>query len=244
MKLIIFSLCIFVLSIQAEKISIVTEEYPPYNYFKDNHIIGMSVEVVHAVAKEADIKFTHEIFPWARAYLMARRDKNTLIHSIGRSKKRENLFQWVGIIAPAKFCLISLKNRDDINIKSLKNLKNYKIGAVRDDIQEKYLINNGFEREKHIITVNKQQQNFDLLIKKRIDMWATVELTGYHITRENHYQPNKLLQTKYCFDDLSSEGTYMAFSKNTAKSIVLKFKQALQKIKNDGTYDRILRKYL
>jgi len=242
--LFILALCLLLTTLQAEKITIVTEEYPPYNYLYENKITGMSAEVVLLVTKEANVEYTHDIYPWARAYQMAQRDSNTLIHSIGRTTKRENIFQWIGVIAPAQFCVISLKSRNDIQIKSLNDLKKYKIGTIRDDIQEKYLISKGFKKNKQIITVNQQQQNFDLLLKERIDLWASVELTASYIAKENHYVYDKLLERKFCFENLSNEGTYMAFSKNTSPHIIKTFKKALLKIKENGTYDKILKKYL
>ncbi len=190
--------------------------------------------MVLAVVKEANVTYTHDIYPWARAYQMAQRDSNTLIHSIGRTAKRENIFQWIGVIAPTQFCLISLKKREDIQINSLDDLKQYKIGTIRDDIQEKYLLN----------SVSRQKQNFDLLLKSRIDLWASVELTASHIARQNKHIPDEILKTKFCFKDLSTEGVYMAFSKNTTPSLIKEFKKALIKIKENGVYDSILRKYL
>jgi len=242
--LIFLILCALLTSLQAQKITIVTEEYPPYNYLHENKITGMSAEVVLAVVKETKISYTHDIYPWARAYQMAQRDDNTLIHSLGRTPKREKLFQWIGVIAPAEFCVISLKSREDIKIQSLDDLKKYKIGTIRDDIQEKYLLSKGFKKDEQIVTVNQQQQNFELLMKKRIDLWASVELTASYIAKENKYKYDKFLQTRFCFKNLSTEGTYMAFSKNTPSSIIQTFRQALKKIKKNGTYDQILKKYL
>ena len=47
----------------------------------------------------------------------------------------------------------------------------------------------------------------------------------------------------YRFDALSN-GVNMAFQKDTSDEIVNKFKRALEKIKNNQTYDKILSKYL
>jgi len=83
-----------------------------------------------------------------------------------------------------------------------------------------------------------------LLIKKRIDLWASVELSASYIARKNNYSYDMLFQRKFCFENLSNEGTYMAFSKNTNSSLLQKFKKALIKIKENGTYDAIMKKYL
>ena len=90
---------------------------------------GVSTEVVLAVLKEVNVKAKIELYPWARAYQIATTKKNHLIYSIGRIPERENLFHWVGTIAPYKTSLYKLKIRKDIKIGSLNDAKRYTIGC-------------------------------------------------------------------------------------------------------------------
>ena len=50
---------------------------------------------------------------------------------------------------------------------------------------------------------------------------------------------NHLFQRKFCFENLSNEGSYMAFSKNTTLSLTKKLKKSLLKIKQNDIYDAI-----
>lgn len=60
------------LSAMAQTITVVTEEYPPYNFRDaDKKITGMATEVVEAVLKRAKLDYKVDIYPWARAYQMA-----------------------------------------------------------------------------------------------------------------------------------------------------------------------------
>ena len=89
--------------------------------------------------QRAKLDYHLNIYPWARAYKMAQEAPYVLIYSIGRSEKREAFFKWVDVIAPYDVYLYRLKNRPEIKVNNLADLKNFKIGAVRDDIRAQYL---------------------------------------------------------------------------------------------------------
>lgn len=79
------------------------------------------------------------IYPWARAYQMAQDAPNVLIYSIGRNEQREALFKWVGVIAPYDVYLYRLKSRPEVKVLSMNDIRNYRVGAVRDDIRAQHL---------------------------------------------------------------------------------------------------------
>jgi polar amino acid transport system substrate-binding protein len=84
-------------------LSIVTTNEFPYQYqTKQNNTAqegyneeGISYELVKSILKHSGIKkFEIRWYPWARAYRIAQKEKNTAIFSILRSKEREELFDW------------------------------------------------------------------------------------------------------------------------------------------------------
>ncbi len=236
--------CVLSSSVHSQSIQIVTEEFPPYNYEENGEITGVSTEVVKATLKELNIQPKISVRPWPRALREAQEKPNTLIYSIGRNAKRENLFKWVEVIAPADFYLFSLKDRDDIQINILDEAKAYKIGTVREDLREQYLISQGFVKGENVMPSNKYLSGFRKLLKDRIDLWAVPELTAYYLVKQEGYAPDKILRKVYLLDQISTEGYYMAFGKNTSDHIVEKFREALDTIKKNGTHQMILKKYL
>ena len=243
-------LCLFLLllltgiacSAKAQDITIVTENYPPYHYEQDGVVVGQGTETVQAVLDVLHIRARIGIYPWARAYYMALNDKNTLIYGIARTPQRENLFKWIGVSSPVRYCLFALASRNDIHVRTLEDARHYTIGTVRDDIIEQYLLENGFQIRDQIEPNSSYEANLKKLISGRIDLWGVVDLTGYYLARSNQY-PEDRIKEVYCLKDLSAEGAYMAFSKNTPDALVDRFRDALRHIKADGTYDRILSKY-
>jgi polar amino acid transport system substrate-binding protein len=136
-----------------------------------------------------------------------------------------------------------LTSRNDIHVNTLEDAKQYKIGTVREDIIELYLIENGFEIRKNIEPNISYEANLNKLIYRRVDLWGVVDLTAHYLVQSNQY-PKNIIKEVYYLKEISTEGAYMAFSKKTPDELVDQFRKALKKIKEDGTYDRILSKYL
>jgi hypothetical protein len=139
--LIAFGIC----QAQALKLTVYTEEFPPFNYTQGNKITGVSTEVVIRVLAKAGIDAEIKSLPWKESFKLAQKLPNTLIYSIARHKKRENLFKWIGIITPSTYSVVALASRTDIRIHRLEDLKGYRIGTTIDDITETWLAGKGFE---------------------------------------------------------------------------------------------------
>lgn len=231
-------LCSFAASTNINSYKILTESYPPYNYQEEGDLKGISVEILDKILEKikADLsKNDVELLSWARAYNITLRKSDTMFFSTTRTDQRENLFKWVGPITKTEIALVTNK---DITINKISDLKNYKIGVVRNDIGESLLYTNGVSR-KNISAVDSLEQNIRKLDTKRIDLIA--------------YESNvifwKLKRMEYRVDDfkkvykLSEGDLYYAFNKNTPESIIEKFQKALEELKEDGTVNKILSKY-
>ncbi len=224
-------------------ITIVTEDYPPYNYTKNDKITGVSTEVVEAVLKETGMKGEFKVYPWKRSYTLAETEENVLIYSIGRNKERETKFKWVGVIAPYDVYMFSLLSRNDIKISNIEEGMKYKTGTTASDARETYLIGKGFKIGEQIDNTATNPSNLEKLLVKRIDLWPIAELVAYYLVEEKGLKPDKVLRKSYHITDLSSDGLYLAFSKSTSDEIVQRFRDSLNKIKKNGTYSKILKKY-
>lgn len=223
-----------------QSITVVTEEYPPYN-FQDGSakkISGMATEVVEEVLKRTKIAYKLDIYPWARAYQMAQDAPNVLIYSIGRNEKRENLFKWVDVIAPYDVYLYRLTSRPEVKVSNMEGIKHYKIGAVRDDVRAQYLE----KAEVPLDLVIEDSANAKKLASQRIDLFPIDELAVVALYKREGMDPASVVKV-YKLEALSA-GLYMAFSKQTSDDMVRKCKAALAEIKKDGTFDKIRVKYL
>lgn len=226
----------------AEEIKIVTEHFPPFQFAEGGKVTGgFSVEIMRELLKETGVKAEIRAYPWARAYRMALKEKNVLIFSITRSEEREPLFKWVGSIIGLGDYLWSLKERDDIVIHSIEDAKRYRIGVPRDDIQHQFLKQRGFEVPKHLYLLPRWDLAIKMLYYKRVDLVMGSELAlAYRLKALNldYSKLKKAYEIGQQWGDLS-----IAFSKSTSDIWVHKFQEAFEKIKKDGTYDKIHRKW-
>ena len=227
---------------QAPTITVVTEEYPPYNFTDNGTIRGCSTEIVEEMMKRARLQYTLMSYPWARTYNMAQEYPNVLIYSIGRSDKREKLFKWIDVVAPYDIYLYKLKRRKDIAVANLGDARKYRTGAVRDDVRAQFLEKNGFEPGINLDLVTMDIQNIRKMANDRIDLFPIDQLALAHILRLaggrlEDYEPVLYLK------DLSA-GLYLAFSLGTDDALVDRCREALAEIKKDGTYDAIMKKFL
>jgi polar amino acid transport system substrate-binding protein len=220
-----------------QAITIVTDEFPPFNYIEDGRVAGLGTEVVRAVLKKADMDAEIKVYPWARAYKMALSHGNVLIYTIVRSPEREHLFKWVGLVAENNACLFALAARN-INIHAMADARKYRIGAVRKDVRTEHLLALGFE---NIEQVSKNELNLKKLVSHRLDLWLEDELTAHYLLKKNGYIPGKKIKNVFRFQ-VRYKG-YLALSRRTPDAVVEKLKNAYDKIITDGTYDMILQKY-
>jgi len=234
-----FVITIFMLPVYGQSLQVVTEEFPPYNYRENGKITGISTEVVQAILKKANINYNIRVYPWKRAYNLALKKENILIYTISRTPARENLFKWVGEIAPAGSSLFALSNRD-IKINTLDDAIKYKIGTVKEDVRDQFLKGKGFKR---IISGNSYEQNFQKLLKKRIDLWAMADLVAYHIIKKLGHPSNIIKKVLY-LEEVSKKKYYVAFSKKTSDELVNKVRKVLEQLKKDGAIEKIHSKYL
>ncbi|WP_422375606.1 substrate-binding periplasmic protein [Roseibium sp.] len=222
----------------ASDLLIVTEEFPPYNYQEDGKAKGMSVEVVEAVLDEIGEEAEFVFYPWARSYLTAQNRKNTLIFSIGRIPEREDLFDWVGVIAPFNTSFYKLASNGAIEIGTLDDAKHYSVGVSVKDVIYQYLKGQNFTNLK---VVGEDILNIRKLAHGRLDLIAFDEASFAHRVAQEELEP-LLFRQVYRLEDLSGD-LYMAFNKDSDPDLVERFRSGLRTIKENGRYDEILMRY-
>lgn len=227
-----------------ESIRIVTEELPPYNMTEGGRVTGMSSEVVEAVLKEVGLHARIEVMPWARAYDLALNVENVLIYSIARTPAREAKFNWVGAIAPTNWFIYCLSERP-VKLDSLDDARGHQIATVNEDVGEQYLLAHGFELGKELQSSNKYEHNYRKLKIDHVELWISNELNAVYLTRQNGDDPATTLIPALPLPDLTSdEGLSMAFSLKTPAATVQRFREGLERIRRNGTYDAIVSRWL
>lgn len=223
----------------AQTLTIVSDPYPPLGYVKNGEIVGFTVDLIKLLQQRTGIEGKFVMYPWARAYEMAQKEKDILIYQLTYTEERARLFQLVGPIYHATDSLWKLKARKDIVLRNLKDATQYRVGTVRDYFTHKYLLENGFQEGRNLDAVHDDDMNVQKLASGRIDLMFLDELVFNYRVKELGYKRDD-------FDNafpVVSHDEYLAFSRQTSPDLVSRFAKALLAMKKDGSYNGILRKY-
>jgi polar amino acid transport system substrate-binding protein len=226
------------------EISVVTEQFPPYNYEENGEIIGLSTQVVQAVFDDIGIPFVPKVVPWVRALIVAENSTQTLIYSIGRIPERESRYQWVGVIAPAKNYLFKHAQNHYINISTLEEAKAYRIVTFKESVRENYLEGKGFKKGKHLVSVYNYQKALKLFSLQKVELWSMNEFVAHYHVKKAGLKVKEVLKPMLLLDEISPEGYYMAFGNAADKKIVERFKKSLKNVKDKGIYQKIMDNFL
>ncbi len=117
---------------EAESLTYLTENFPPYNYGETGNLSGVSIDILELLFEELNISLTRAdvtLISWYDAYERVKNEDNTVLFSMVRNDDRESLFKWVGPIAPHKEVIIA-KSAGGVKIITDADLNQYTIGVA------------------------------------------------------------------------------------------------------------------
>ncbi|WP_432467488.1 substrate-binding periplasmic protein [Agarivorans sp. Z349TD_8] len=199
-------------------------------------ITGFTTDVIKEIFHRTRDIVNIEIIPWARAYRNAKTVNNNFIFSIARTAKREAQFKWVGPIARKKARLFA-KSDSLISINSLADAKKVaSIGTMREDSKEQYLKQQGFT---NLQSTTHWEQGLGKLLLGRTTLFAATDLDIQAISREAQINPHlmKAVFTMYGYN------IYIGFSQLTSDRLIARWQAALDDMKNDGSFQKLVDKW-
>lgn len=213
-----------------------TENYPPANFFEDDKLVGVSVDMLHEIWQRLDLpKKTIHVVPWARGYREVEQDSNSMLFTMSRTKERDSHFKWVGPVFSSTHVLVA-KIKTPIEISKQSDMFNYNVSTVRGDISEKSLKEIDFPNHKMAKVANVKQA-FLMLKNDRVEL-VMLSIHGlHHVLAELHESRNRY---KVVWE-VNKIGNYYAFNKATPDKLINAFQQVLDSIEPERI--KILEKY-
>jgi ABC-type amino acid transport substrate-binding protein len=224
-----------------DDLSLYTEEYPPFNFEENGELKGITVDLMDEMLSRAGSALTKndiQLVPWNNGYQRALNEPNTALFATTRTSQREDLFQWVGPIAPTTIVLTAKKSAG-ISVNGVSDMNRYRIGTVREDVGEQLLVELNVNRSA-IDSAPTPLANVRKLAAGRIDLWAYEASVAKWLLKSNGYDPSQYEEVY----TLSEGQLYFAFHKQVPQSVLDTLQQALDSMKEDGTYQAILDRYL
>ena len=214
-----------------EDITILTEEYPPYNYLDEKgYLKGIAVDVVMKADAQAGLTLDTAAIktqPWPRPYRQVQRTTNTMLFSTTRNLQREPLFKWAGPISKTKISLIAKKSRN-IVIKEAQQLEQYKIGGILEDIGLQ-LVKSLLSDKSKIVSVPTTPSLTGMLYLDRIDLWAYEENAAKLFLKRHGFDTDHY-ESVYT---LSEAELFYAFSLKTDQKIIDRLQLAIDAVREE-----------
>lgn len=220
-------------------LTIITEEWPPYNYSEEGELKGVSVEIMKTVLKELGRSDAIQVYPSERAKKMLDTLPNTIFFSLFRTKEREPRYKWIG---PIGFDAIYFYQRkgDPRQINSMEDARKVPLiacrqaGLVYDTLQK-----GGFKNLD--AKAHSSQQIYFKLLKGRSDLAISDSPLGvqYFLKKEG-LAPDSLTQTSVM---VARSDLYIVGSLDIPDAEITRWQQTLLRLRDNGTIEKIYREY-
>ncbi len=223
-----------------QTILLVTEQWPPFNYSEDGKLKGFSVEVVQQMMILMDYNYPINLLPSMRSTRVLATRPNTLMFSLFKTPEREHQYKWVGPLVETEVYFYKRKN-SKIKADTLDDLKRLnRIGTRHAGIIVERLQELGFTNLDSTATTS--MQIYKMLSAGRFDVAISDSDLGVM------YNLNKLNIDKNTLEKIPlvifKSELYLAANKNIPDHEIQRWQSALDTLKNNGDYQRILDKYL
>lgn len=234
--------------VAAQTLQIRTLENPPLEHLLDGQVTGVAVDLTREAVRRTGLEAHVAIRPWKRVLYEVAEGQADVAINTGRSEEREvwGLFPDESLIDETYVLFASRPMSLPEDLTGIENLSlGNQLGYFYGEHFHTKVTNDRFRSVETTLTI---ERNLEKLIVKRIDLFIGDMLpTRYYINQMGLGDDVHIVLQEGTDQPLvvSISPTYAAFSRKTVPpEYVERFNQALRKMKEDGTYSRIVDSYL
>jgi polar amino acid transport system substrate-binding protein len=232
--------CVLLLSLAtaAHALNVLTESNVPFNFMEKNKLTGLSTDVVTEMGKRAGVPMTMRLGAWDAGYDEVQAKRDTCLFSTARLPNRERVFKWVGPIASNEWALFA-KEGFTGKIDKVEDARPYRIGGVERDAKVEWLKEKGVT---NFVTMARDRDVPPLLTLDRkkqgmVDLWVTGLYSAKTVAAAAKVTDIKLVKV-FRENDL-----YLACNPAVPAATLESLQSALDAMKKDGTYQKIVQPY-
>jgi polar amino acid transport system substrate-binding protein len=221
------------------KLSVITEEWAPYNFSEDGVLKGFSVEVVQRILEKLNLKITIEALPSMRTTMVLSSVPYTMMITMLRTPERESKYKWVGPLGDGAIYFYK-KSTSPIEFSSLSDaMKARQVACRHGGLVLDTLNSLGFANLDH--TSTNGESVYRKLLLDRCDLAISDTHLGVrHILKKLNLPANTLTQTSI---KLIEAPLYIACSLDIPDQEIARWQKALDGLKVSGQFAEILKKY-
>ena len=217
--------------------TLITEEWPPYNYVERGRLTGVSVKIVQALQRELGRHDPIQVYPSQRAKLILESRSRTMMFSMFRTPQRETRYKWIGPIGRDAIYFYQRRG-SPLLIRTLQDAKEVPVIASRQaGLVFNTLIALGFTNLD--ATAYSSKQVYGKLLRGRAELAISDSPLGVRYLLTQMGVPVEALQqtpVKVVESDL-----YIAASLDFPDVEIAQWQQALDRLKARGELERLTR---
>lgn len=214
------------LAAQIRNLQVITEDYPPLNYYEDGELTGLSVEILRLVYNELGVEFPDiDVMPWARGYHLAQSGRPVMLFTMSRTPAREPLFQWVGHTHSSYSFLFTFVG-SGIESYDPRIQHSERVVAIRSDISQLAMEELGYP-PRLLDLVDSPETLFKLVLRERGRLFSLSEAPYRTLVKraDDAGVSLRLLATTR-----ETRGHY-AFSQGVSEELIEAFQSALDRVR-------------
>ncbi len=207
--------------------------YPPFEYMENNAIVGFDIELLKELSKQIGIELKFKNLGFHELIPALKNGKIDIIASaMSATKARKKSVDFSQPYYSTQNLYLKLKTNQTINSKA--DLNGKKIGIQSGTLQE----STAKQIAGAITFAEEEMINSILALKSgKVDAVITDSSIGYIYLKKNEDL------VEFFNEPDGSEGFCIAFKKAKYTKLIAKINKALQTLKSNGTYEKLLEKY-
>ena len=238
----LISLILYSTSAMADTITIVADNWCPYNCEPNSPEPGYGIEIAEHVFDAAGHEVKYKILSWNRAIQEVREGKYNAVIGASKEDARDFVFpeEEFGISKVVFFA----KKGSSWRFNGLKSLSNVKIGLVKDYIYGEEL-DKFFRENQNLVQYVYGDDPYSINIKKLLEGKIDVTVEDPYVILLKARKMGVNDQIIKVGDFGSGQKLYIAFSPVITKSkeYAAILTKGIKKLKDSGELDKILAKY-
>lgn len=240
-QLIGLSFCLFSSISFAEELLLLSHHFPPYNFIQEDKFVGINTDIISQILEAEDIAFRIEDINWARAQQIVQSTPGTALLAAGRNAEREHKYAWVGPLVSSTPYLFKLSSRNDVSVKSLADLKFYRIALTRRGVMVPTFLKLGLSAPENLVFVAGAEETYGMLFQQRVDLIIGSDLTMPYNLHNLGYELNALEAAIQI--DFKGAGNHLALHKSYSPERIERLNARIKKMWDSGEIDVIVDSY-
>ena len=210
-------------------------DFKPFEYIGENkQVAGFDIDLMNMIGEEIGYKIEWNTLSFDGLIPALKAGQiDAIIAGMSATEERKKAVDFSDVYYYTQFAYVKLKDNNEIT--KLDDLKDRKIGAQMATIQDaeaKRLSPKGAVANESIVTLIQELKN------KGIEAIVLEDAVASNYVSEN---PELVIFDMKSMDE--NVGAAIAFDKDKNTELVKKVNDALKKLKENGKYDELLKKY-